>query len=260
MENPCDMILQILPLAMIASNERLVIPSPGTYKKVAFEVYSRCAPCKDIESAPYACAPAVRLAGKIPRTIDFNLNLTPTANLSHAQRCIHVAYYWNPDAQWLSASWTDTLGCQQWNACYRIATDRTQSWPTFGEAAKEIWDTTTDMIDSKTLSRRVLLVKGSSMSQHEMNGKRSRLEYQAIELTSSSMALRSNSTDGIQNQCHSACYRGVSRSSASSIYISSSPPTQSSSCDTDIDPHRKFCLSGAARRLPFDTWGGPARC
>ena len=259
MENPCDMILQILPLAMIASNERLIVPSPGTYKKVAFEVYSRCAPSKDIQSAPYACAPAVQLAGKIPRTIDFSLTSTPTANLSHAQRCIHVAYYWNPHAQWLSASWTDNLGCQQWNACYRIATDRTQSWPTFEEAAKEIWDTTTDIIDSKTLFRRVFLVKGSSMSRHELNSKRSRLTRQAIKLISSSMALRNISTIAIQDQCHSARYRGVSRSSASGICISSSLPTQSSSCDTDIDPHSQFCLSGADR-LPFNAWGGTARC
>lgn len=194
MENPCDMILQILPLAMIASNEKLIIPSPATYQKVAFEVYSRCAPCKDIESAPYACAPAVQLAGKIPRTIDFSLTSTPTANLSHVQRCVHVAYHWNPLAQWLSASWTDNQGCQQWNACYRIASDRTQSWPTFEEAAKEIWDTTTDMIDQKSVSRRVFIVKGSSMSRRELNGKCSRPECQAMELTSSSVALHSIST------------------------------------------------------------------
>ena len=171
-EDPCDVILQILPLAAIASNMDLVIPSPATYKKVAFEVYNRCAPPKGLDrTSPYNCAPAVQLAGTIPRTIDFALSSTPTAGLSHLDRCVHVGYCWLPHSSWLSASWTDNQGRQQWNACYRIATDQNQSWPTFQETIKEIWDTTVDLIDSKNALWRIFIAKSKSMSQQELDGK-----------------------------------------------------------------------------------------
>lgn len=49
--------------------------------------------------------------------------------------------------------------------------DRTQSWPTFEEAAKELWDITMDIIDSKSAPSRVFIAKSSTMSRQEMDGK-----------------------------------------------------------------------------------------
>ena len=170
LKNPCDVILQILPLAAIASSMSLVIPSPVTYKNVAFEVYNRCAPPKELDvTSPYTYAPAVQLAATIPRKIEFALSSTPIAGLSHLDRCVHVGYCWVPGASWLSASWTDNQGHQQWNACYRIATDQDQGWPTFEETIKEIWDTTVDLIDSKNAPWRIFIAKDKSMSQQELD-------------------------------------------------------------------------------------------
>ncbi|KAL8787851.1 MAG: hypothetical protein Q9195_007591 [Heterodermia aff. obscurata] len=170
LERPCDVILQILPLAAIASNLKLVIPSPATYKKVAFEVYNRCAPPQELDlTSPYTCAPAVQLAGTIPRSIDFALSSTPIAGLSHLDRCVHVGYCWLPHASWLSASWTDNQGHQQWNACYRIATDQNQSWPTLEETIKEMWDTTIDLIGPKNAPWRIFIAKSKSMSRQELD-------------------------------------------------------------------------------------------
>ena len=150
----------------------LVIPPPATYKKVAFEVYNRCAPPKELDiTSPYTCAPAVRLASTIPRTIDFALSSRPIGGLSHVDRCVHVGYCWLPQTPWLSASWTDNQGQQQWNACYRIATERNQSWPTFQDTIKEIWDTTVDLIDSKNAPWRVFIAKSTPMSRQELDSK-----------------------------------------------------------------------------------------
>ena len=163
-----DVLLHILPLDTIASNEKLVITGPAAYKKVAFEVYNRCAPLEDIDDlSPFSCAPAVQLARTIARTINLQLTSTPVAGLPHSDRCIHVGYYWDLDAQWLSASWTDSQGNLQWNACYCIATNKSQNWPTLQEAAKEVWDTTMDLINSNIVPWRVFIAKASRMSRQE---------------------------------------------------------------------------------------------
>ena len=179
-----------------------MIPSPATYKKVAFEVYNRCPPPKEIEiTSPYTCAPAVQLAGTIPRTIDFALSSTPIAGLSHLDRCVHVGYCWIPRASWLTASWTDNQGHQQWNASYRIATDQNPSWPTLEETIKEIWDTTVDLIDSKNAPWRLFIAKNKSMSCQELDGELSEATCKVCRLTEFRLASHINSV-AIQHYCH----------------------------------------------------------
>ena len=171
-EDPNDVVLHILPLAAIASNEHLVIPAPSAYKQVAFEIYSRCAPRKDLAKlSPFYCAPAIHLARPIPRAINFTLASTPITGLSQADRCIHVGYCWDPDATWLSTSWTDNTGSLQWNACYRLTVSGSQTWPSFEEVANEIWDTTLTMLNPKNMPWRCIIAKGGSMSQMEASGR-----------------------------------------------------------------------------------------
>ena len=58
MESTNDMSLHILPLANIASNKRIIVPTPAAYNKIAFEVYSRCAPFENVvEVSPSAVPP-----------------------------------------------------------------------------------------------------------------------------------------------------------------------------------------------------------
>ena len=167
-----DISLHILPLANIASDKRLVIPEPSAYRKAAFEIYSRCAPLRNHdEVSPFFCAPAILLARTIPRTINLQFTTTPVAGLPHSDRCIHVGYCWNPHTQWLSASWTDAQGSLQWSACYCVATTQTPRWPTLQEVAREVWDTTMDLINSNSVPWKVYIAKGSRMSKQELDGR-----------------------------------------------------------------------------------------
>lgn len=172
METTNDISLHILPLAEIASNEHLVIPGPGAYKKVAFQVYSRCAPLQDLgDVSPFSCAPAIQLARTIPRAINLQLTSTPVAGLPHLDRCIHVGYCWHPHANWLSVSWTDNQGSLQWSACYCVATTESRTWPTLQGASKEIWDTTMDLINTVSVPWRIYIAKIGRMSRQELDGK-----------------------------------------------------------------------------------------
>ena len=184
-----DMSLHILPLASIASNKHLVIPEPAAYRRVAFEVYNRCAPLKNSdEVSPFFGAPAVLLARTIPRTINLQFTTTPVAGLPLSDRCIHVGYCWNPRTQWLSASWTDTQGSLQWSACYCVATTQNSRWPTLHEVAREVWDTTMDMINSNGVPWKVYIAKMSRMSKQELDGEYSKACVLAVVLTRYSLA------------------------------------------------------------------------
>ena len=172
METTNDISLYILPLAEIASNEHLVIPGPAAYRRVAFQVYNRCAPLQNISDvSPFSCAPSIQLARTIPRAINLQLTSTPVAGLPHLDRCIHVGYCWVPGAHWLSVSWTDNQGSLQWSACYCVAITESRSWPTLQETAKEIWDTTMDLINTSGVPWRVYIAKAGWMSRQESSGK-----------------------------------------------------------------------------------------
>ena len=201
-ETSNDMSLHILPLANIASDKHLVIPEPAAYRKVALEVYSRCAPLiNSDEVSPFFSAPAVLLARTIPRTINLQFTTTPVAGLPHSDRCIHVGYCWNPRSKWLSASWTDSQGSLQWSACYCVATTQNPRWPTLQEVAREVWDTTMDMINSNSVPWKVFIAKASRMGKQELDGEYLKACVLAAVLTKHSLAFTGHG-NGTWRFCH----------------------------------------------------------
>lgn len=169
-----DVVLQIIPMSLIASTEALVIPDPIEYKKLAFEVYDRCAPNPQSDHTgltQFSYASAVHLAKAIPRSLNFQLTAQPIDGSPLSDRCIHVSYCFSITSPWLTASWTDNVGCLQWNASYYVSTDTDESWPTFAEAAQDIWEATLDIARALSNTCRLFVARIGSMPKEEYDGK-----------------------------------------------------------------------------------------
>lgn len=172
LEDPSDLVLQIVPEGFITSRGTIAMPLPAEYRKLAFEVYDRCVPDTserrdDISGA----APAVQLAETLPRTIEFSLTIGPAPSLLHTDRCLHVAYSYQSDNAWLSTAWTDSLGTLQWSASYGLCRGTNDVRRSFSEIAKEIWETTVDIVQARKIARRILMVKDGAMSAEEIQSK-----------------------------------------------------------------------------------------
>ncbi|KAL9014680.1 MAG: hypothetical protein Q9173_000676 [Seirophora scorigena] len=167
-----DLVLQVIPLSFLANLDRLTIPPPKAYIKLAFELYSRCSPVQredEITSSPFTSGSAVRLAKTIPRTIDFRLTPQPPGGLLGVNSSLHLAYSWETDQEWLACAWTDGLGVQQWTAVYCLQQSRPNRWAAFSDTVKEILDTTKDMLHPLSQSWKVYLVKDRELQQREHN-------------------------------------------------------------------------------------------
>lgn len=168
-----DLILQIIPLSIIASEHSLTLPNPTTLGKLASEVYDRCAPsCKpdSAEMTPFTYAPAVRLARMVPRSINLQLTAKPPGASPLSDRCIHVSYSHPQHSSWLTASWVDDWGSLQWNTCYHLTSDMGDIWPEFKQAAEDIWETTLEAARFHSTPYRILIVKCGSMPDTERKG------------------------------------------------------------------------------------------
>lgn len=168
-----DVVLQIIPLSLVASTNTLTIPSPTVYKKIAFEVYDRCAPSAKLDRTaptPFSGASAVQLAKVIPRSINLQLTCRSIDGSLVSDRCIHVSYCFSTCSQWLTASWTDSLGSLQWNASYYLAVDAEEVWPRFSEAGQDMWQTTLDIARALGAPYRFFIVRVGPMPREEYDG------------------------------------------------------------------------------------------
>ena len=171
-----DLVLQIIPMDFLIHTADLVLPSPKAYQQLAFEVYNRCGPQagdKSIVISPYITAPVIRLTKPIPKSINLRLNNQSSDKDLLSDHCLHLAYEWHWDQQWLTVSWTDNLGVMQWNAAYCLADPQPDYWDAVFATVKEIWDTTLDMLQPNDLAWRVFVVKSSPMHRQELEGKHS---------------------------------------------------------------------------------------
>ncbi|KAL8962072.1 MAG: hypothetical protein Q9193_001476, partial [Seirophora villosa] len=167
-----DLVLQVIPLSFLANLDRLTIPPPKAYIKLAFELYSRCSPVQregKITSSPFTSGSAFRLAKTIPRSIDFRLNPQPPDGLLGVNSSLHLAYTWETDQEWLACAWTDSLGAQQWTAVYCLQQSRPNRWAAFSDTVKEILDTTKDMLHPLSQPWKIYLVKDRELQQREQN-------------------------------------------------------------------------------------------
>ncbi len=169
-------VLQMVPLNLIASPEAITLPPARTYTRLALEVYDRCGPNAtghETQGPQLSCAPAIRLARVVPMAINFKLTPEPSTDLLHSDRCFHLCYSWSYDQKWLTASWTDNQGALQWNAAYSLGREELEPWQTYMAIAREIWDTTMEILKPGSSPWRVFIAKDSCMHWEELRGKAS---------------------------------------------------------------------------------------
>lgn len=160
-----DVVLQIVPMKYVASFEAPVILDSSTYASLAREVYDRCppsAPSEDKTPLSIYTAPSFQLEEPIPRNIPFKLNAEPPQDLLHENSYIHIGYAISLDGAWITAAWTDTCGKSQTVVSYNLGTRA------FGEIAKEIWQTTVDILQARRVTWRVCIAKAGVMDREEM--------------------------------------------------------------------------------------------
>ena len=172
-EKQDDFVMQIVPLDLVWSPEFMVVPSPAEYRKLAFEVYNQCASFQSGQNLDldFISAPAVCLAKAIPKTIDFKLASESSAPLMQSDNCVHVSYAWDTVSEWLVAIWTDNQGILSWRACYCLGRDSEKPWKPFFEVAKEIFETSFDMLRPPNAPWHLFICKDRLMLKHEKEGK-----------------------------------------------------------------------------------------
>lgn len=160
-----DLVLQVVNMKYIASLDAPVILDPSTYVNLAREVYNRCppsAPGKDKTTLSIYSAPAFHLEETLPRTIPFKLIPDPPQDLLRENCYMHIGYAISMDGTWMTAAWTDTCGKSQAVVSYHLGTRN------FGDIAKEIWQTTIDIVQSRRVHWRICVAKAGVMDREEL--------------------------------------------------------------------------------------------
>lgn len=150
-----DIVLQILPVSYIVSPGSPVVPEPGLMQRLAREVYDRCPPAlpnDDNSKLKIYCAASIQLEETIPKSIPFKLASEPPSDLLHEPSYIHVGYA--RSGNWVTTAWTDNTGRYQATASYYITSNRT-----FWEVAREIWQSTLEIIQARKVTWRVVIAR-----------------------------------------------------------------------------------------------------
>lgn len=164
-----EVVLQIIPMEFVMSEDSMVVPTQTAYVNLALEVYSRCRP-KDAESSPLLCAPAILLAENLPKTLNFRLALDKVSPLQDG-RSLHIAYSKSCDQRWVSVAWSDGTGLLQTSMSYCLRYRNRGSSRTISEVRNEIWATTKHIMDKFQARWKVVLVSTDPMDLDEVDGK-----------------------------------------------------------------------------------------
>ena len=172
-EKQDDFVMQIVPLDLIWSPDLIVVPSPTEYRRLAFDIYDQCASSESGQNLEldFIRSPAICLAKVIPKTIDFKLASESSAPLMQSDNCVHLSYAWDSVSEWLVAIWTDNVGVLSWRACYCLGKDAEKPWKPFYEVAKEIFETSFDMLQPPNASWHLFVCKDRPMLKQENDGK-----------------------------------------------------------------------------------------
>jgi len=160
-----DLVLQVIPIKYIASFDAPVILDPSTYFNLAREVYDRCppsAPSGDKTSLSIYSAPAFHLEETLPRNIPFKLMSEPAQDLLRENTYMHLGYAISLDGTWVTAAWTDSCGKSQAVVSYHLGTRM------FREIAKEIWQNTIEILQSRRVNWRVCIAKAGVLEREEL--------------------------------------------------------------------------------------------
>ena len=158
-----ELVLQLLPLDIVASPTSIVVPLPSEYARLAMEVYDRC-----VNFTLASSAPAVLLEQPLPRSIDFKITPVPSASVLQENKCLHIAYAQSIDDRWITAAWTDNRGTQQMTASYCLGRKNEPISMPFSDVANEIWETTMDIISAKKIHWRVMITRVGVMDPSEI--------------------------------------------------------------------------------------------
>ncbi|KAJ5221136.1 uncharacterized protein N7469_010023 [Penicillium citrinum] len=163
-----DVVLQIIPMEFILSEDSMVVPTQPDYQNLALEVYSRCRP-KDVDAGPFTCASAISLANPTPKSIAFRLVPEKVSPLQDG-RSLHLAISKSLDQRWISAAWSDGDGSLQVSMSYCLKY-RGRSLPRpIGEVRNEIWATTKHIIDNHPARWKLILVNTEPMDTDDIEG------------------------------------------------------------------------------------------
>jgi mediator of RNA polymerase II transcription subunit 13 len=160
-----DLVLQVVPIKYLASFDVPVVLDASTYVNLAREVYDRCPPsASSTDKTPLSIykAPSLQLEESLPRNIQFKLMSEPPQDLLRENSYMHLAYAISLDGSWVTAAWTDSCGKSQAVVSYHLGTR------VFGEIAKEIWQTTIDLLQSRRVQWRVCIAKVGPLDREEL--------------------------------------------------------------------------------------------
>lgn len=149
-----DVVLQILPMELVAGMDRLVIPDSAILASLAREVYDRCPASLAVEDeGAGAAAPSVLLAPPVPKRIAFQLHAdVPAESLMQDGRVLHLAVAMSGDREWMHCVWSTGQGCilAQESFCMRGVT--------VGSVVMDVWKRTGELVDRVRVGWRVFMV------------------------------------------------------------------------------------------------------
>ncbi|KAF2494486.1 hypothetical protein BU16DRAFT_618564 [Lophium mytilinum] len=160
-----DLVLQIVPMKYIASFDAPVVLEPTTLMSLAREVYDRCPPSAvNSDKTPLSIfsAPSIQLEEALPRNIQFKLASDPPADLLRENSYMHLGYAISLDGAWITAAWTDSCGKSQ-----AVVSYSSRGRP-FNEIAREIWQTTIEILHSRRVTWRICIAKAGVMEREEI--------------------------------------------------------------------------------------------
>jgi mediator of RNA polymerase II transcription subunit 13 len=159
-----DILLQLVPIRLVASFDAISIPEDRQMALLAREVYDRCppspfAPNTSSPIIPILAAPSIELAGPSSKRVQFQLTEHPSEDLMHEGSLLHLAYSRSADQHWLNVVWMDNTGQSQSSAVYCV---RGRS---FADAAQAIWDRTREILDARQVMWRVYIVTDEELER-----------------------------------------------------------------------------------------------
>ncbi|RKF83396.1 Mediator of RNA polymerase II transcription subunit 13 [Golovinomyces cichoracearum] len=158
-----EIVLQLVPLDLIASPSSVAVLKPSEYFRLALELYDRC-----INFMSSSSTPAIILESPIPKSIDFKLNSNPSASLLNENTCLHLAYAESNDGRWITVAWTDNRGAQQMTASYCLGRKNEALTTPFARVACEVWETTLNFTSNIKIHRRIIIAKAGVMEPSEI--------------------------------------------------------------------------------------------
>ncbi|KAK1069926.1 mediator of RNA polymerase II transcription subunit 13 [Friedmanniomyces endolithicus] len=152
-----DVVLQILPIGIVAAPDTLVMLDAKQLGALAKEVYDRCPPApdgdQDIKSALSShTAPLVELASPPPKRIGFQLTAEPPNDLLHEGSSLHRR-------TWLTAAWVDSTGHYQSCSSYCLR------GRAFANVASEVWERTKEILAGREVTWRVFIIASGVINE-----------------------------------------------------------------------------------------------